>query len=88
MTAYCLNKNNGSLNKKWDIDLGWLPNYMGLINENLIFLDNENNQIIIIDSDNGTTKNSFPLLWPSQQYNISSNNIVVYSNRLLYVIKI
>jgi len=88
MTAYCLNKNNGSLNKKWTIDLSWLPNYMGLINENLIFLDNENNQIISISSNNGTKKNSFPLLWPSQQYNISSNNIVVYSNRLLYVIKI
>ena len=31
------------INKKWDIDLGWFPNYVGLINENLIFLDNENN---------------------------------------------
>ena len=71
MSAFCLNKNNGSLNKKWNIDLSWLPNYMGLINENLIFLDNANNQIIEINSNNGTTKNK-----------------VVYSNRLLYVIKL
>ena len=88
MATYCLDKTNGSLSKKWNINLDWLPNYIGLVDKNLIFLDNENNQIIAIDSYNGKTKNSIPLLWPSQQYNNSLNNIVVYSNRLLYVIKI
>ena len=66
--------------------LNWIPNYLGTLNSNLVLLDPDSNAIVELSSETGTQKNSFPLLWPSWEYNMTNKNIIIGSNRLLYVV--
>ena len=59
---------------------------IGAIKGNLVLLDRDDNTIVELDSKTGIQKNSFPLLWPSLEFNMTNKNIVIGSNRLLYVV--
>ena len=86
VASYCLDKESGGVEKSWSVDLDWVPNYLGTLNDNLILLDKYNNNIVELDSKSGKEKNTFPLLWNSIQSVINNNLFsIIYTNLLKYI---
>ena len=88
VASYCWEDGDGSIEKKWSVDVDWVPNYLGVHNDNLILLDNENNAVVELNVKSGLENNVFPILWPTSVYDMTNNSIIIKSNKLLYVITI
>ena len=88
IASHCFNGKDGGVEMAWSVDLDWIPNYLGTLNNNLILLDKYNNIIVELDSKSGKEKSTFPLLWDSMQSVINNNHVILQSDRKLYVITI
>jgi len=88
VASYCIDEKDGVVELAWSEDLDWVPNYIGILNNNLILLDKYNNIIVELDSKSGKEKSTFPLLWDSMQSVINNNHVILQADRKLYVITI
>ncbi len=88
VTSHCFDGKEGGVEIAWSVDLDWVPNYLGTLNNNLILLDKYNNIIVELDAKSGKEKSTFPLLWDSTQSIINNNHVILKSDGKLYVITI
>ena len=88
VASHCWEGGGDSIEKKWSVDFDGVPNYLGVYNDNLILLDNENNAVVELNVKSGLENNVFPILWPTSVYDMTNNSIIIKSNKLLYVITI
>ena len=88
VASYCVDEKDGVVEMDWSVDLDFVFNYIGILNNNLILLDKDNNIIVELDAKSGKEKGVFPLLWDATQSNINNNLVIVRSDRKLYAITI
>ena len=56
-----------------------------MLNDNLLFLDNTNNQIVELSAVTGKQKNVFPVIWPSNKFDIKHDNLIFQTKKKLFV---
>ena len=88
VASHCFIGENGAIENNWSIDLNWVPNYLGTFNSSLVLLDQTNNEIVGIDIQSGKQKNVIPILWPSSKFDMKNNNIILQTDRKLFVFTI
>jgi len=88
VSSYCVDEKDGVVEMDWSVDLDFVFNYIGTLNNNLILLDKDNNIIVELDAKSGKEKGVFPLLWDATQSSINNNHVIVKSGRKLYAITI